>query len=126
MDDLGSQISPFEFGSWDPNLSAMMNLTYAGTHLTDGQPDNGTACAKCASGFFLNSDGNCEGASLAIRSYACVLMFLGSLQPRMHAVRGRQRRVPDVQDRFHPERERPHAVHRPTGDDVYWHRLPRW
>jgi lysophospholipase len=33
-----------EFGSWDPNLSAMANLSYVGTHLKDGKPDNDTAC----------------------------------------------------------------------------------
>ena len=38
------QITPMEWGSWDPQLSAMMNMSYAGTHLTDGQPDNDTAC----------------------------------------------------------------------------------
>lgn len=27
---------------------------------------NGTACAKCADGFFLNSDGNCQGKLVAI------------------------------------------------------------
>ena len=31
-------------GSWDPSLSAMVNLTYVGTHLANGKPDNGTAC----------------------------------------------------------------------------------
>ncbi|KAI0295829.1 phospholipase B [Multifurca ochricompacta] len=38
------EITPMEMGSWDPNLSAMMNLTYIGTHLTDGEPDNDTTC----------------------------------------------------------------------------------
>ncbi|KAI0690543.1 phospholipase B [Cytidiella melzeri] len=38
------EITPLEFGSWDPNLSAMMNMTYAGTHLTNGVPDNDTSC----------------------------------------------------------------------------------
>ena len=33
-----------EWGSWDPDLSAMMNMSYAGTHLNNGQPDNDTAC----------------------------------------------------------------------------------
>ena len=33
-----------EFGSWDPSLSAMVNVSYVGTHLTNGQPDNATAC----------------------------------------------------------------------------------
>ncbi|KAI0268896.1 phospholipase B [Gloeopeniophorella convolvens] len=38
------EITPMEFGSWDPNLSAMVNVSYAGTHLNNGQPDNATAC----------------------------------------------------------------------------------
>ncbi|KAN0111415.1 phospholipase B [Russula decolorans] len=38
------EMTPMEFGSWDPQLSAMVNITYAGTHLTNGQPDNSTAC----------------------------------------------------------------------------------
>ncbi|KAL0946696.1 hypothetical protein HGRIS_012883 [Hohenbuehelia grisea] len=40
------EISPLEFGSFDPSLSAMMNLTYAGTKLTDGFPENGSACVS--------------------------------------------------------------------------------
>jgi lysophospholipase len=36
--------SPLEFGSYDPSLSAMVNLTYAGTSLLNGQPANGSAC----------------------------------------------------------------------------------
>jgi lysophospholipase len=31
-----AQITPEEFGSWDPNLSAMANITYVGTHLNNG------------------------------------------------------------------------------------------
>ena len=31
-------------GSWDPSLSAMVNLTHVGTHLLNGKPDNDTAC----------------------------------------------------------------------------------
>ncbi|TDL25988.1 phospholipase B [Rickenella mellea] len=38
------EITPLEFGSWDPNLSAMMNMTYVGTNLVNGKPPNGTAC----------------------------------------------------------------------------------
>jgi lysophospholipase len=41
---ISEQITPLEFGSYDPNLSAMVNITYAGTHLTNGQPPNSTAC----------------------------------------------------------------------------------
>ncbi|KAI0063507.1 phospholipase B [Artomyces pyxidatus] len=40
------EITPLEFGSWDPSLSAMTNLTYIGTHLTNGVPDNSTACVN--------------------------------------------------------------------------------
>ncbi|KAG1895501.1 phospholipase B [Suillus fuscotomentosus] len=35
------EITPFEFGSWDPSLSAMLQLKYAGTYLTNwssGEP----------------------------------------------------------------------------------------
>ncbi|KAI0048428.1 phospholipase B [Auriscalpium vulgare] len=38
------EITPYEFGSWDPSLGAMMNLTYVGTHLVNGQPVNSAAC----------------------------------------------------------------------------------
>ncbi|EJD02796.1 phospholipase B [Fomitiporia mediterranea MF3/22] len=38
------EVTPAEFGSWDPNLSAMVNLTYAGTHFNNGTPPNNTAC----------------------------------------------------------------------------------
>ncbi|EKM80903.1 hypothetical protein AGABI1DRAFT_37284 [Agaricus bisporus var. burnettii JB137-S8] len=38
------EITPVEFASFDPSLSAGMNMTYAGTHLSNGFPDNGTAC----------------------------------------------------------------------------------
>lgn len=31
-------------GSWDPSLSAMVNLTYVGTNLSSGKPDNDTSC----------------------------------------------------------------------------------
>ena len=37
-------MTPLEFGSWDPALSAMMNLTYVGTNLVAGQPANDSAC----------------------------------------------------------------------------------
>ncbi|KAF9241566.1 phospholipase B [Melanogaster broomeanus] len=37
-------LTPFEFGSWDPNLSGMAPMTYAGTHLVSGLPANPSAC----------------------------------------------------------------------------------
>ncbi|KAH7888717.1 phospholipase B [Phlebopus sp. FC_14] len=38
------EMTPFEYGSWDPNLSAMMPMTYAGSHLMNGLPANSSAC----------------------------------------------------------------------------------
>ncbi|KAI0313930.1 phospholipase B [Amylostereum chailletii] len=38
------EITPLEFGSWDPDLSAMVNTSFIGTQLKNGQPDNDTAC----------------------------------------------------------------------------------
>ncbi|KAI0092923.1 phospholipase B [Irpex rosettiformis] len=51
------EITPLEFGSWDPNLSAMMNLSYAGTHLSNGTADNDTACVRAfdQAGFIMGS-----------------------------------------------------------------------
>ncbi|KAI0028749.1 phospholipase B [Vararia minispora EC-137] len=43
-DSIVYEMTPMEFGSWDPNLSAMMNMTYVGTHLNNGVPPNETAC----------------------------------------------------------------------------------
>jgi lysophospholipase len=40
------QLTPFELASYDPNLSAGANLTFAGTHLINGKPVNGSSCAR--------------------------------------------------------------------------------
>ena len=39
-----AKITPAEFGSWDPNLSAMVNITYVGTNFNNGTPPNDTGC----------------------------------------------------------------------------------
>lgn len=44
LEDVVYEISPFEMGSWDPTLSSMMNLEFAGTALNEGTPPNSTAC----------------------------------------------------------------------------------
>jgi Lysophospholipase catalytic domain. len=38
------QITPLELASYDPSLSAGMNLTYAGTQLNNGFPETGSSC----------------------------------------------------------------------------------
>ncbi|PPQ70690.1 hypothetical protein CVT24_000172 [Panaeolus cyanescens] len=40
------EITPLELASFDPSLSAAMNISYAGTHLTDGRSDNGSSCVQ--------------------------------------------------------------------------------
>lgn len=44
LDPVVYEITPFELASYDPNLSAGANLTYAGTHMTNGKPENGSSC----------------------------------------------------------------------------------
>ena len=53
-------MTPIEFGSWDPQLSAMVNMAYGGTHLTNGQPDNDTACTTSfdQTGFIMGTSSN--------------------------------------------------------------------
>lgn len=41
---LSSKITPLEIASFDPFLSSGMNLSYAGTHLTNGRSLNGSSC----------------------------------------------------------------------------------
>ncbi|KAG5650185.1 hypothetical protein H0H81_000391, partial [Sphagnurus paluster] len=57
LDPVVYEITPLEFASYDPNLSAAMNLTYTGTHLLNGKPENGSACVTGfdQAGFIMGS-----------------------------------------------------------------------
>lgn len=46
LDPIVYEFTPVEFGSWDPNLSAMVDLKFTGTHLSQGKPDNDSACVN--------------------------------------------------------------------------------
>ncbi|KAG7446364.1 phospholipase B [Guyanagaster necrorhizus] len=46
LDAVVYEITPFELASYDPNLSAAVNLSFAGTHLSNGKPENGSACVS--------------------------------------------------------------------------------
>jgi lysophospholipase len=46
LNDTEYEFSPFEFGSHDAPLNAFINITHMGTRLTNGQPDNSTACVQ--------------------------------------------------------------------------------
>ncbi|KAG6816975.1 hypothetical protein H0H87_001290 [Tephrocybe sp. NHM501043] len=57
LESIVYEITPLELASYDPNLSAGMNLTYAGTHLTNGTAVNGSACVTGfdQAGFIMGS-----------------------------------------------------------------------
>ena len=54
-----------ELASYDPSLSAGMNLTYAGTQLTDGEPASGSACITGfdQAGFIMGTSGSFSSVS---------------------------------------------------------------
>ena len=68
-------MTPMEFGSWDPNLSSMMNLSYVGTHLTDGKPDNDTACTT-----FFDQTGFILGTSASLFNVSFFMLRHSSLE----------------------------------------------
>lgn len=55
-----------EFGSWDPQLSAMVNMTYGGTLLNNGQPANDTACTTSfdQTGFMMGTSASLFNVSV--------------------------------------------------------------
>jgi lysophospholipase len=72
-----------EFGSWDPQLSAMVNISYVGTHLSNGQPANSTACTT-----FFDQSGFIMGTSA---SFFNVSVFIpGHPSPRNLMIRHQQ------------------------------------
>lgn len=38
------EMTPAEFGSWDPSLGAFVDMAYAGTHFDAGKPENESSC----------------------------------------------------------------------------------
>ena len=38
------EFTPWELGSYDPDLSAFVDIRFMGTHLINGQPANSSAC----------------------------------------------------------------------------------
>ncbi|KAF8554177.1 phospholipase B [Imleria badia] len=44
LDSVVYEFTPLEFGSWDPNLSAMAPMAYSGTHLVNGIASSPSAC----------------------------------------------------------------------------------
>ena len=50
-----------------------MNLTYAGTHLTNGKPDNDTSCVTAfdQAGFMMGTSASLFNVSLTLMSIVC-------------------------------------------------------
>ena len=38
------EFTPWEMGSYDPNLSTFVDIRFLGTHLINGNPDDSSAC----------------------------------------------------------------------------------
>jgi len=77
-------MTPMEFGSFDPQLSAMVNISYAGTHLTNGQPDNDTACTTQfdQTGFIMGTSASLFNVSkYMVYAFLTVINDLHSLSP---------------------------------------------
>ncbi|KIJ18736.1 hypothetical protein PAXINDRAFT_129113 [Paxillus involutus ATCC 200175] len=57
LDSIVYELTPVEYGSWDPNLSAMAPMAYAGTHLVNGLPANPSTCVTAFDqvGFLMGS-----------------------------------------------------------------------
>ncbi len=78
-------MTPLEFGSWDPQLSAMVNMSYAGTHLSNGQPDNTTSCTT-----FFDQIGFIMGTSSSLFNVSVFILGHPSLRSLMIRAYGHQ------------------------------------
>ncbi|KAF9491645.1 FabD/lysophospholipase-like protein [Pleurotus eryngii] len=60
------EVTPFAFESYNPGLSAMMNLTFVGTSLDNGRPQNDTSCVTDLdqAGFIMGSSSSLFNALL--------------------------------------------------------------
>ena len=72
--------------------------------------DNGTACAKCATGFFLNSNGTCESMPCSCSPLLYCLTVPYSLYKGLHPVCRFEWRLYNLQDRILPKHQRPHTM----------------
>ncbi|KAG8213909.1 phospholipase B [Butyriboletus roseoflavus] len=71
LDSIVYEFTPLEFGSWDPNLSAMVPMAYSGTHLMNGLVPSTSACVMgfdqaafmmgSSASFFNGPNGNFTG-----------------------------------------------------------------
>ncbi|KAI5970293.1 SPO1 [Candida margitis] len=69
------EITPFEFGSWDLSINAMINIEYLGSKLENGKPKSVDANGKmmCKSGF--DNVGFLTGTSSSLFNHVFKFMF---------------------------------------------------
>ncbi|KAL7665097.1 Lysophospholipase [[Candida] zeylanoides] len=68
------EITPFEFGSWEPHLNSFVNVTYLGTRLQDGRPQGD----NCVTGY--DNLGFLTGVSSSVFNYIFVYLFQNLLE----------------------------------------------
>jgi hypothetical protein len=86
---------------------------------------NGTQCAACAPGYFLDTNGNCE-SELPRLFLSPNLIFGFSLSVGLPIVCLWHRGLHYLRSRLYSGRERPHKVRYYSANFVNWLRLSRW
>jgi putative meiotic phospholipase SPO1 len=71
------EITPFEFGSWEPHLNSFVNVTYLGTRLQDGRPQGD----NCVTGY--DNLGFLTGVSSSVFNYIFVYLFQNLLETQL-------------------------------------------
>lgn len=71
------EITPFEFGSWEPHLNSFVNVTYLGTKLQDGRPQGD----NCVAGY--DNLGFLTGVSSSLFNYIFVYLFQNLLETQL-------------------------------------------
>lgn len=95
LENTGFEITPFSFGSFQPTLSAYIPIEYLGTELSNGQPQNSSACVNGFenAGFMMGSSAslfNAVQSSFAGAAFAnlitSLLQAVSSLDPSSDSV----------------------------------------
>lgn len=88
--------------------------------------DNGTACAKCSTGFFLTSTSDCKGGHYTLFIvYVVTKACLLSLPSRLHSMCRRYGFMFNLQDWLYERRQRSNEVQPSANAYSFWRRVPR-
>ena len=68
------EFTPWEFGSYDPTLSAFVDIRFMGTHLVNGKPANSSACVtKFDQTSFIFGT---SSSLFNVRTFCFILLFI--------------------------------------------------